>query len=92
MKFLDDFALDWQQNLIWGADFATGRVVKFNADGTSSAGEIVVSGLLNPTSVQIGAGDNFNHTSIYVTEGGGVPGFNTDRRVVEVRGQVQPFN
>ncbi|MDP2435335.1 MAG: SMP-30/gluconolactonase/LRE family protein [archaeon] len=91
MKFLDDFALDWQQNLIFGADFATGRVVKFNADGSSSSGEVVASGLLNPTSVQIGAGSSFNHTSIYVTEGGGIRGINTDRRVLEFRGLVTPF-
>ena len=92
MKFLDDFALDWQQGLIFGADFATGRVVRFPSTGTPSTGTVVASGLLNPTSVQIGTGASFNHTSIYVTEGGGVPHFNTDRRVIEFRGQVEPLN
>lgn len=87
MKMLDDFALDDTLNLIWGADFLAGNVVRFNADGSGN-GTVVVSGLLNPTSVQIGAGSDFNSTSIYITEGGGLVPIERNRRVLESRGQV----
>jgi sugar lactone lactonase YvrE len=85
MKMLDDFALDASGTLLFGADFQAGNVVQFAADGSTSplAPRIVATDLLQPTSVQFGVAPNFNSSYIYITEGGGVPLVNHNRRVLQ---------
>lgn len=69
------------------ADWTGKSLQKFSVDGTSvskipAPGDIKFKEL---TSVKWGKGPGFDEASVYVTEGGGVVGKETNRRVIQVK-------
>jgi hypothetical protein len=85
VTWLDDFALSPDGTQVYGADFRRGRVVRFASDGSGS-GEVLASGLGQTTSVRFAGGPDFNHTSVFASEGGGLSPLLRNRAVVEIRG------
>ena len=70
-----------------GADW-TGKAIRlFGIDGSNVSTVCPPDGitLLEPTSVRWGAGPGFDASSIYFTEGGGIVGKETNRRVVQIK-------
>lgn len=83
MQMLDDFCLDSTGELIYAADFHNGTVVVFNADGSSTEPYYLMEGVTTPTSVRFGAGDSFNSSCVYVSEGGALIPEIKDREVLQ---------
>lgn len=78
---------DYNNIALIGADWTGRSVMKFTLDGTvvqeiplpQSVGE-----LYEPTSVRWGSGYGFDSNSIYITEGGGFSGEESNRRVLQI--------
>lgn len=89
---LDDFTLDPAGEQLFVAGVSTGNILQFSAEGLRSTKEpasIVISGVASPTSARWGCVDDpssgLSSSLLFVTEGGNILPWVTNRRVLVIR-------
>jgi len=80
---LDDMCLSNGNTQLIGADFRNGSIARWPANGKNLYNSIQVWDLKSPTSVRLAFGPGFNTGDIFITEGGGLTKFQTNRYTVE---------
>lgn len=74
------------QTKVVAADWTGKQIIEFTLDGSWSNVVTLPNGieLFEPTSIRVGKGFGFDENSYYITEGGGMTGKTTNRRVLQL--------